>query len=85
MIGEALTKRRSMGMTQQQVADRLSKPQSYIAKVERGERRLDIVEFVALSRALGLDPSEFFDEVLIRGVSKPIRLEFEFFDEVPMG
>lgn len=46
----------SRGYTQQQVADRLGKPQSFVSKYERGERRLDVVELIALSQVLDLDP-----------------------------
>ncbi|MBY5933739.1 helix-turn-helix domain-containing protein [Tateyamaria omphalii] len=38
--------RKSKGVTQQELADRLDRPQSYVAKIETGERRLDVVEFV---------------------------------------
>jgi transcriptional regulator with XRE-family HTH domain len=48
--------RKAAGLTQQALALRLKKPQSFIAKYEGGERRLDVVEFVAISRALGADP-----------------------------
>lgn len=48
----------------QQVADRLERPQSFIAKVEGGERRIDLVEFVALSRALDTDPRTLLDTLL---------------------
>lgn len=47
--------RKDAGLTQQQVADQLSKPQSFVAKYEGGERRLDIVEFVEISRVLGVE------------------------------
>lgn len=56
--------RKEHGLTQQDVADRLEKPQSYVAKVERGERRLDVVEFIALARALGAEPSALFDRLV---------------------
>lgn len=56
--------RRRSGMTQQQVADRLGKPQSYVAKVERAERRIDVVEFIALSQAIGVDPVVMFKSLL---------------------
>lgn len=48
--------RKDAGLTQQQVADQLGKPQSFVAKYEGGERRLDIVEVVEISRVLGVEP-----------------------------
>lgn len=48
--------RKAAGLTQQAVALRLKKPQSFVAKYEGGERRLDVVEFVAVARALDGDP-----------------------------
>jgi transcriptional regulator with XRE-family HTH domain len=43
------------GLTQQQLADRLGKPQSFVSKYEGGERRLDLVEFMTIARALQFD------------------------------
>ncbi|GAB4228594.1 MAG: helix-turn-helix transcriptional regulator [Methyloligellaceae bacterium] len=56
--------RRSRGITQQEVADRLGKPQSYVAKVEGGERRLDVIEFIMLARAMDEDPAALFKRLL---------------------
>lgn len=56
--------RKRSGMTQQDVADRLGKPQSYIAKVEGGERRLDVVEFISVAKAIGENPTALFDRLL---------------------
>jgi transcriptional regulator with XRE-family HTH domain len=64
-----LDARNAAGLTQQEVADRLGKPQSYIAKVERNERRIDVVEFIALAQALGVDPARLFAAVLT-GIDK---------------
>ncbi len=49
--------RKAAGPTQQQVADRLGKPQSFVAKYEGGERRLDVVEFVTIAKLLKADPA----------------------------
>ncbi|MGE4256636.1 MAG: helix-turn-helix domain-containing protein [Xanthobacteraceae bacterium] len=48
--------RRDAGLTQHDVAKRLKKPQSFVAKYEGGERRIDVVEFLAIARAIGADP-----------------------------
>ena len=48
--------RRKAGLTQHEVARRLRRPQSFVAKYEGGERRLDVIEFLSVSAALGADP-----------------------------
>jgi len=48
--------RKSAGLTQQDVANRLKRPQSFVAKYEGGERRIDVVEFLTITRAIGADP-----------------------------
>jgi transcriptional regulator with XRE-family HTH domain len=55
----ALTQaRKQAGLTQMQVAEVLSKPQSYIAKIEGADRKLDVMEFVELCEAIHQDPSD---------------------------
>jgi transcriptional regulator with XRE-family HTH domain len=56
--------RKTAGLTQQKLARRLKKPQSFVAKYERGERRLDVVEFVAITRAFGADPVQILRALL---------------------
>ncbi len=46
--------REEAGLTQEQLALRLGETQSFVSKVERGERRLDIVELKNFGHALGL-------------------------------
>ena len=48
--------RKQAGLTQSELAQRLRRPQSFVAKYESGERRLDVVEFVAIANAIGVDP-----------------------------
>ena len=62
-IGVLVAARKQAGLTQRDLADRLGKPPSFVAKVETGERRLDFVEFVAIARELGTKPSSLMDQI----------------------
>lgn len=55
--------RRDAGLTQQQVAGKLGKPQSFVAKYEKGERRLDVIEFLEIARVLNADAKAIIDQV----------------------
>ena len=55
-------------LIQQEVARRLRRPQSYVAKYENGERRLDVVEFVLIARTIGADPLRLLKDVLRRDI-----------------
>lgn len=51
--------RERSGLTQAQVAKKLRKPQSYVSKYERGERRLDFSEFLEIAEILRIDIFNF--------------------------
>ena len=50
-----LEARNAVGMTQKELAAQLGRPQSFVSKTENGERRLDVIEFLDVCRALGVD------------------------------
>jgi transcriptional regulator with XRE-family HTH domain len=54
--------RKNSGLTQADIAARLKRPQSFVSKYERGERRLDLVEFFEVSIALEIDPIRFLQK-----------------------
>jgi len=56
--------RKRKGLTIRALAAELGVPHSWIGKVEIGERRLDVVEYVHLCRALGVDPLDGIKELL---------------------
>jgi transcriptional regulator with XRE-family HTH domain len=49
--------RKKAKLTQAEVAESLGRPQSFVAKYEGGERRLDVIEFMQVARAVGADPA----------------------------
>lgn len=48
--------RKEAGMTQRQVAKKLGVYPAYVSKYETGERRLDVIEFLAVAQVIGFDP-----------------------------
>ena len=61
------------GLSQRELARRLEKPPSFVNKIEFLERRLDIVEFIAIARALGLSPGVF-----IQGIAEQLPAKLAF-------
>lgn len=55
--------RKAGSVTQTALADALGKPQSFVAKFEGMERRLDIIEFVAIADALGIERDDLFGQL----------------------
>jgi transcriptional regulator with XRE-family HTH domain len=56
--------RHRASLTQVELAARLGKPQSVVSACEAGQRRVDLVEFLVIVRALGADPVELFGEIV---------------------
>ena len=55
--------RQYRNLTQVQLADKLGRPQSFVSKYERGERRLDIVELLEIADLLHADACELINEL----------------------
>lgn len=58
------TARSEAGLTQQDLASKLDRPQSFVSKFEGGERHLDVVEFVQVCKAIGISPSAVLSEIV---------------------
>jgi transcriptional regulator with XRE-family HTH domain len=60
LIELLIAARHKAGIRQHALAKKLGKPQSFVAKYEGGERRLDVIEFIAIAEALEADPTKLF-------------------------
>lgn len=58
--------RKKAGLSQAQLACKLLRPQSFVSKYERGERRLDVVEFEQVAHALEIEPIRFLKKLYAR-------------------
>ncbi len=62
----ALTQaRKDAGLSQAALAKTLRCQQSLIARIESGERRIDLVELVIISRAMGINAVELLDRISV--------------------
>lgn len=61
--------RKQRGLFQEDVANRLERPQSFVSKYESGMRRVDLVELLDILDALEADPHDFIDQIR----AKPIK------------
>ncbi len=55
--------RKSLGLTQSQLAKKLDKPQSYVSKYESGDRYLDFIEVLAVCEACNADPVQLIQKL----------------------
>jgi transcriptional regulator with XRE-family HTH domain len=62
LVAVLVAARKEACVRQQALAKKLGRPQSFISKYEGGERRIDVVEFVTIVRALGGDPVRLFSD-----------------------
>jgi transcriptional regulator with XRE-family HTH domain len=56
VVEQLVYARKDAHITQTALAEMLGRPQSFVAKYESGERRLDVAEFIGIARAIGADP-----------------------------
>lgn len=63
-LRQLLTEARiNAGLTQEQLAAKLARPQSYVAKYETGDRRLDVIELVEVCELLRVQPASILSTI----------------------
>lgn len=55
LVGLLIAARERAGLTQTDLATRLGEYQSFVARLESGQRRIDVVELIEIASILGID------------------------------
>jgi len=63
LCGLLVKARKKSGLTQMDLAQKLGKPQSFIAKYEGGERRLDVIELQEILKILKVDIGDLLKSI----------------------
>jgi transcriptional regulator with XRE-family HTH domain len=75
LVAMLVAVRKRVRISQQPMAKKLGRPQSFIAKYEGGERRIDVIEFIEIARALGADPVKLFRNFVSETASSRTKLK----------
>lgn len=62
-IASLVARRRTIHITQRELAKRLGVSHCYVARIETHERRIDLTESIAMMQALGMSNDEIIDEI----------------------
>jgi transcriptional regulator with XRE-family HTH domain len=65
LIEFLILKRREAGLSQAELAIKLDEYQSFVARLESGQRRIDVIELIEIADILSFDPS-----ILVRQLAK---------------
>ena len=63
LVDFIVSKREAAGLTQTQLAEKLGEYQSFVARLESGQRRIDVIEFLDLAAKIGFDPAKAIRQI----------------------
>ena len=64
LVELVIVARKKADLTQAQLGRKIGKSQSFVSMIERHQRRVDVIEFIALFRAMGHDPCSVFASLM---------------------
>jgi len=64
LVAVLVKARKTAEISQTELAERLNKSQQFVSRIESGERRVDLLEFVMIARALKIEPRDLLGRVL---------------------
>lgn len=63
LLTRLVTARKQAGITQEVLSKKLGRPQSFVSKIENGERRIDVIELLEITEFLDMDSCELISNL----------------------
>lgn len=63
LLTRLVAARKHAGITQEVLSKKLGRPQSFVSKIENGERRIDVIELLEITEFLGVDACELIRDL----------------------
>jgi transcriptional regulator with XRE-family HTH domain len=64
LIAAIVEAREATGLSQREFAKKLNRTNNFVWRIEAGERKVDVLEFIEIAKAAGLDPLELLRRAL---------------------
>lgn len=64
LVDLLIAARRKAGLTQTDLAALIGKDQKFVSLIERGQRRIDVLEFYVIAKAMGHDPLRMYGQLI---------------------
>ena len=64
LVAAIVEAREATGLSQREFAKKLNRTNNFVWRIEAGERKVDVLEFIEIAKAAGLDPLELLRRAL---------------------
>jgi transcriptional regulator with XRE-family HTH domain len=64
LIAEIVEARKATGLSQREFAAELKRSNNFVWRIEAGERQVNVLDFIDIANAAGLEPAELMDRVI---------------------
>ena len=71
LIAAIVEARRATGLSQREFAAKLKRSNNFVWRIEAGERQVNVLDFIEISRAAGLEPAKLMERVTYHSGAAP--------------
>jgi transcriptional regulator with XRE-family HTH domain len=64
LLAAIVEARQATGLSQREFAKKLNRTNNFVWRIEAGERKVDVLEFIEIAKAAGIAPDELMRRVM---------------------